>query len=270
MRLFTKEEEEAHNAATLKGGLLGGAVGLLGGTTALLAASRRYHSVRTLTLPLKAFLVSSSGTFTGIIAADHASRSFEIEGATADDSRFLGDRATRLRNEELSKLSFKDRAIAYAREEKYKIIGLTWIASIVGSFAIVGRSPYLTGQQKLVQARVYAQGLTLAVMCATAAFEISDQRKGEGMLDKEALMKRKKKQSSGEKEGGGKNALEDGEHKERYEGEDLWKDMVKGEELRLKEREEAVKAKEERDRKEGKLKKKAEEKHHDEEGKKES
>lgn len=202
---------------------------------------------------MRGFLVSSVGTFTGIIAADHASRGFEIEGASADDSRYLGNRQERLKQEELSHMSFSDRALAYARKEKYKIIGITWIASIVGSFAIVGRSPYLSGQQKLVQARVYAQGLTLAVMCATAAFEISDQRKGEGVLD---AAKRKKQQKT--------NALEDDTHKERYEGEDLWKDMVRGEEERLKEREHAVKVREaakkqkQQEEKQGKGKKEAE------------
>lgn len=128
-------------------------------------------------------------------------------------------------------MSFSDRAIEYAKREKYKIIGISWIASIIGSFAIVGRSPYLSGQQKLVQARVYAQGFTLAVLCASAAFEISDQRKGQGVLDTPRMKKKK-------------NALDDDTHVERYQGEDLWKDMVKGEEARLKERDAAVKAKE--------------------------
>ena len=54
---------------------------------------------------------------------------------------------------------------------------------MVGSFVLVSRNPGLTGQQKLVQARVYAQGLTLGVLCASAAFEISDQRRGRGILD---------------------------------------------------------------------------------------
>lgn len=48
---------------------------------------------------------------------------------------------------------------------------------MVGSFILVGRNPYLTGKQKIVQARVYAQGLTLAVIVSLAAFEISDRQK---------------------------------------------------------------------------------------------
>ena len=80
MKLITKEEEEAHyrcvallhisdvadgNSATLEGGCLGGLAGLGLGALGIAGASRRYSHIRHLTLPLKAFLVTSSGTFAG-------------------------------------------------------------------------------------------------------------------------------------------------------------------------------------------------------------
>lgn len=132
-------------------------------------------------------------------------------------------------------MSFQDRAFNFFREEKYKIIGITWVASIIGSFVIVGRNPYLTGQQKIVQARVYAQGLTLAVMCASAAFEIHDQRKGQGILEAA------KKGREANKE------IAQQPHHERYEGEDLWKDMVAAEEQKLKQRHQSVYAHEKKE-----------------------
>lgn len=175
---------------------------------------------------MKAFLVTSSGTFTGIIAADHASREYENEQNAA--YQWYESREERLRAEEIRGLSFTDRAAAFARREKYKIITATWIASMVGSFALVSRIPGLSGQQKLVQARVYAQGLTLGVLCASAAFEISDQRRGRGLLDS------KKKADAA-----AKAKVEDVEEDQPIhqggkpsEG-DLWKDMVAAEEERL-------------------------------------
>lgn len=174
---------------------------------------------------MKAFLVTSSGTFTGIIAADHASREYENEQNAA--YQWYENREERLRAEEIRGLSFTDRAAAFARREKYKIITATWVASMVGSFALVSRIPGLSGQQKLVQARVYAQGLTLGVLCASAAFEISDQRRGRGLLD------------SKKKADAAKNRVEDVEEDQPVhqggkptEG-DLWKDMVAAEEERL-------------------------------------
>jgi hypothetical protein len=169
---------------------------------------------------MKSFLVTSTGTFTGIIAADHASRSYENERNAA--YQWYENREERLRAEEVRGLSFTDRAVAFARREKYKIVSATWIASMVGSFVLVGRNPYLSGQQKLVQARVYAQGLTLGVLCASAAFEISDQRRGRGLLDA------KKRAAKAE------DAAEPAPvHKERESEGDLWKDMVAAEEQRL-------------------------------------
>lgn len=164
--------------------------------------------------------MTSTGTFGGIIAADHASRAFELERNAV--GKWYENREERLRAEENAGLSLSDRITAFARREKYKIVSATWIASMLGSFALVGRNPYLSGQQKLVQARVYAQGLTLGVLCASAAFEISDQRRGRGLLDA------KKAASKAE------NAAEPAPVRKDRESEgDLWKDMVAAEEQRL-------------------------------------
>lgn len=190
-----------------------------------MAASRRFHTIRNLTLPMKAFLVTSTGTFVGIIAADHASRSFEAEHNV--NLKYLENREERLRHEELAQMSFGDRLGAWARQEKYKIIGVTWVASMIGSFVLVGRNPYLSGQQKIVQARVYAQGLTLAVMCASAAFEIQDQRKGKGIIEAT------KKGREAVKE---QPAPSDTHHGRRDDTADLWRDMVAAEEEKLKQR----------------------------------
>ncbi|KXG49384.1 uncharacterized protein PGRI_032540 [Penicillium griseofulvum] len=225
MKILTKEQEEAHYSSVLKGGTVGGLLGLAGGVAGVLLASRRYHTIRNLTVPMKAFLVTSSGTFTGIIAADHASREYENEQNAA--YQWYENREERIRAEEIRGLSFVDRAAAFARREKYKIITATWVASMVGSFALVSRIPGLTGQQKLVQARVYAQGLTLGVLCASAAFEISDQRRGRGLLDS-----KKKADAAKAKAEQGVEEVPVRQGGQPKEG-DLWKDMVAAEEERL-------------------------------------
>ncbi|EEH07908.1 mitochondrial hypoxia responsive domain-containing protein [Histoplasma capsulatum var. duboisii H88] len=222
MKVLSKEEENAHYRAVLRGGTVGTFLGLVGGTAALLAASKRVPTIKNLTLPMKAFLVTSSGTFVGIIAADHSSRSFEA--SQHSEHAFLGEREARLRQEELASMSSSDRMWAFIRKEKYKIMTVSWAASMVAAWVMVSRNPTLTKGQKIVQARVYAQGLTLAVMCGTAAMEISDQRKGRGLLDK---MKEKQAKTAEKENAGSKKK------KERYQGEELWKDMVEAEEERL-------------------------------------
>ncbi|GMG28436.1 Hypoxia induced protein conserved region [Aspergillus oryzae] len=233
MKLLTKEEEDAHYRAVLKGGTIGTVLGLIGGYAGVLAASRRYHTIRNLTLPMKAFLVTSSGTFVGIIAADNSSRNFEVERNA--DQQWYQNREQRLREESLQGMSFMERSLAWARKEKYTIVTATWVASMIGSFVLVGRNPYLSGQQKIVQARVYAQGLTLAVLVASAAFEISDQRKGKGILKK----KLEEKEAADGKSG--VVIEEEPVRHQQNEGQgDLWKDMVAAEEERLKKKHQSV------------------------------
>ena len=95
---------------------------------------------------------------------------------------------------------------------------------------IVGRNPYLTGQQKLVQARVYAQGLTLAVVIISLAFETSDSARGKGRWETVKIVDPNDPEH--------KHMIEKQIHHESYAGEDQWRDMVEAEEEKLKEKEE--------------------------------
>ncbi|KAL4778045.1 hypothetical protein BJX76DRAFT_344267 [Aspergillus varians] len=229
MKLLTKEEEDAHYSQVIKGGSFGTVLGLVGGCAGVMLASRRYATIRNLTLPMKAFLVTSSGTFVGIISADRASRAYEM--SQNQSRQWYENREERLREEEFQGMSFSDRALAWARQERYTIVGTTWLASMVGSFALVGRNPYLSGQQKLVQARVYAQGLTLAVLIASAAFEISERRRVRRELDAKA---------NGGAVGAAAAAAESNKESVNGEDGDLWKEMVAAEEDRLKKKHQSL------------------------------
>ena len=83
------------------------------------------------------------------------------------------------------------------------------------ALGLVGRNPYLTKAQKLVQARVYAQGLTLAVLVATAAFEVGDANKGRGRWETVKILDPNDPEH--------KHLIEKRIHHEAYEGEDLWR-----------------------------------------------
>lgn len=171
---------------------------------------------------MKVFLASSAGMFLCITAAEHASQNYQAQHNK--DQRWLMAREQSMRSTELAQQSTRDRIIGRARQEKYKLIGAAWIVSMIGSFVLVGRNPYLTGQQKIVQARVYAQGLTVAILCASAGLEIAEQRRGRGILDAQkvgVVMSEVRQHDAAE------NSKHHGEA-------DLWKDMVAAEELRLK------------------------------------
>lgn len=56
---------------------------------------------------------------------------------------------------------------------KYKIIVGAWAASLGGSFYLINRDKLMTMSQKIVQARMYAQGLTVIILLATMAVSVS-------------------------------------------------------------------------------------------------
>src|SRR4051794_12189802 len=93
------------------------------GGAALWAANRRFHVINTLTIPMKSFLVSSSGTFAAIIAADRASRGYE---AAREPTRLYKDKATaeieKLRENETGFQKFKH----WGRENRYPIVTASW------------------------------------------------------------------------------------------------------------------------------------------------
>ncbi|KAL9131985.1 MAG: hypothetical protein Q9217_000195 [Psora testacea] len=286
MKILTKEEEDAHYNETLKGGAVGGVAGLALGAVGVYGAAVRYPAFRQLTLPLRAFLVTSSATFgagrngcefelrdieelgfgveieleailinvlctAAIVTADHYSRSFE---ASRHPDEGFQDASARARAMEQAQQSRYQRFMSWGKENRYSIVGGSWVLSMALALGLTGRNPYLSTQQKLVQARVYAQGLTVAVLIATAIFEIGDRGKGEGRWETVKVIDPNDPTH--------KHLIDKKVHHERYAGEDQWQDMVEAEEQRLKAREEAAHEQEKRDTESGKVKPKEKEHHH--------
>ncbi|OCK85290.1 hypothetical protein K432DRAFT_388752 [Lepidopterella palustris CBS 459.81] len=244
MKVLTKEEEQAHYNATVKGGLIGLVGGTAVGGLGVWAASRRFHTFRQLTVPFRAFLVASSGTFVSIIQADRWSRQFDID-TNPEKRRYQEELAEQHRLMEAGKTRtqlFKE----WAEENRYPIIFGSWVASMAISFGLVSRNKFLTGQQKLVQARVYAQGLTLAVLLASFAFETNDMNKGKGRWETIKVLDPNDPTH--------KHMIEKKIHHERYAGEDQWREMVEAEEAKMKARQQAIKEQEVKDAKDGKIK----------------
>lgn len=55
---------------------------------------------------------------------------------------------------------------------KYRLIVSGWAAAMAGSFALVNRDKYMSKAQKIVQARVYAQGITVALLLMSVLLSI--------------------------------------------------------------------------------------------------
>ncbi|KAI2603803.1 uncharacterized protein GGS25DRAFT_435040 [Hypoxylon fragiforme] len=222
MKVISKEEEKAHYSQVLRGGLIGGSLGLGLGLGSVLLGSRRYPAFRSLTVPFRAFLVTSTGTFGAIINAERYSNEFHRRN---NPMNFYVDDAQRTQELIRQQETPWDRFTTWGRENRYSIVFVSWVAAMAVSLGIVGRNRYLSSSQKLVQARVYAQGLTLAVLIASAVFETADASSGTGRWETIKVIDPDDPEH--------KHLIEMRVHKEEYEGQDLWKDMVAAEEKRL-------------------------------------
>jgi hypothetical protein len=86
---------------------------------------------------------------------------------------------------------------------------------MAGSWHFVNRNRYLSGPQKLVQARMYAQGATLAALLTSFAFEGTDAAKGRGRWETIKVLDPNDPEH--------KHLIEKRIHHERYAGEDQWR-----------------------------------------------
>ncbi|KAK3329440.1 hypothetical protein B0H66DRAFT_526825 [Apodospora peruviana] len=224
MKIISKEEEKAHYDEVLKGGFYGGTAGLAAGLTGVLAAQRRYPAFRTFSLPLRAFLVSSATTFGAIITAERFSVRFQ---RAKDPMNNYLDAAQRAALEAKKNESAAKRFMDWGRENRYTIVFSSWAASMGLALYLINRNKFLTTSQKLVQARVYAQGLALAMLIATAAFETADAKSGKGRWETVMVLD--------PDDPSHKHLIEKRVQKEDYEGQNLWQDMVAAEERRQEE-----------------------------------
>jgi len=221
MKIISKEEEREHYGVVVKGGLIGGTIGIGVGVGGVLFASRRYAAFRGLTIPFRTFLVTSAGTFGAIINADRWSMAFQKE---QNPMNFYQDETQRVQQITRENQTAYERFMEYGKENRYSIVFISWLASMGLAFALVSRSPMNTAN-KVVQARVYAQGLTLAVLIISAVFEMNDAKSGSGRWQTVMVIDPDDPEH--------KHLIEKRIHKEEYEGQDLWKDMVAAEERRL-------------------------------------
>ncbi|KAK4154737.1 respiratory supercomplex factor 2, mitochondrial [Chaetomidium leptoderma] len=226
MKIISKEEEKEHFGVVLRGGLIGGGVGLALGLAGVMGASKRYAAFRQLTLPFRSFLVTSTGTFGAMVIAERYS--IQYQRSHDDMNNYLEATNRAVAEARHANKTESQRLMDWGRENRYGIVFVSWIAAMGLALAMVGRNKYISTSQKLVQARVYAQGLTLAVLIATAAFETSDAKAGKGRWETVMVVDPDDPTHQ--------HMIEKKIHKEEYEGQDLWKHMVAAEEKRIEEK----------------------------------
>lgn len=172
MKILNEEEKNLHWNTVLVEGIKGCVVGagLAAGLVALVKKRYPTHYMKFNT-SLKAAMWAMPTIATGAFFADDGSWKF-------DEKMYRSEYYEQLEQEKLekwNKLSTGDKAFTMVNENKYKIIITAWAASLYGSWHFVNKDKYMTTAQKAVQARVYAQAITVVLLLGTLVLSMHEQ-----------------------------------------------------------------------------------------------
>ncbi|GAA5901880.1 Rcf2p [Sporobolomyces salmoneus] len=191
------EDQQLHQKTVIRGGLTSGAIALGAGSVGAVGMQRMNVAAwRGLTLPLKAFALTSITTAGFIIGADSASRKFELskyslgsgtklEQISHEQQRLEQEAgiAGKPRSGQTTEVGTKDALINWAKQNRWSVVFGSWVASMAGSGAYIAAQP-LSFAQKLVQARMVSQALTVGVVLASAV--LTQLPNSDGISDDEA------------------------------------------------------------------------------------
>ncbi|RUS14614.1 hypothetical protein BC937DRAFT_93559 [Endogone sp. FLAS-F59071] len=168
-RRLTKAQEEASFSAAVNGGLKGAIAGLGLGLVATVAV-RNAPTFRALKPAYKS-IFAVGGTTAGLLfGADAARENFEKTQLGYMDESDIEEKRTHYH---ANGPSLKNRVFDYVVDNQWTIVGVSWVAAMAGSLAYTFSNRYLNTQQKVVQARMYAQAFTIAILLASAGISIS-------------------------------------------------------------------------------------------------
>ncbi|KAF9428527.1 hypothetical protein BGZ94_002067 [Podila epigama] len=149
----------------------GAGLALVAGGLVALSGSRYSQTYRTLSRPMKTFLLGSGVAATSILFADHARVQYEDRQLLRHLDQEAADAA---RAEIRAQRGFLAEANYQIRENRNMVVGVSWLTCMAGSLGYTFSKKGLTTTQRIVTARMYAQGFTVLVMMAVAALELTD------------------------------------------------------------------------------------------------
>ncbi len=173
MKILTDEEISAHNEMVAYGGLKGAIGGAAVSTLIFTFGKRKFPAIGKLPTAFRTALKIAPPTFGASVTAELASLNFDKK-MYSNDERVAQKHINELKR--WKSLSFKDKTIESLSAHKYKIIVGAWAASMYGSWVFVDRDPVMTPTQKIVQARVYAQFLTVGLLLASIGLNVYEEK----------------------------------------------------------------------------------------------
>ncbi|KAF9266269.1 hypothetical protein L218DRAFT_1075240 [Marasmius fiardii PR-910] len=166
----TQEELIGHRNATIRGAAEGTVASGLAAYGAGLYMGKRWPAFRQLPRSLKALgaIVLIAPCLT--IQAERRGLEFDQAQWKDEGAQYLTEKEAKEQNR-WDSLSTADKISDWASRHEYSIIMGSWALSLAAAGAIISRDRYQTGPQKIVQARMWAQGLTIGILIAAGALK---------------------------------------------------------------------------------------------------
>jgi len=178
MKLVSEDQIAAHQAYVVKAGLKGLIAGFAISVPASIILQRRSPTYRGLTTSLKVFGLIGLPIPAFAVCAERASLAFDR--AEWSEASKVGLNAQQLEDQKemmrIQSLSQGERLTDWAKRHQYSLIGGSWAVSMGIASAIVMRNRHQTFSQKIVQARMWAQGLTILVLIAAGILTHKDRQ----------------------------------------------------------------------------------------------
>ncbi|KAN0132642.1 hypothetical protein V8E53_009658 [Lactarius tabidus] len=163
----SREELEGFDRATIRGSIEGIAGALALSLPASFAAQRYWPAYRALPIPLKALGVILVVGPAWAIQTERRGVEFDEQHNWKGVGRQLLDNAKAREASEWSDLSSSEKFSKWVARHQYKVILGSWATSMAVAGTIIMRDRHQSNSQKIVQARMWAQGLTIGILIAT-------------------------------------------------------------------------------------------------------
>ncbi|WFD04706.1 Replication factor C, subunit RFC4 [Malassezia vespertilionis] len=171
---------ETTKEAAAKGFAIG-----MGGTTLIGYFLQTYSpTIRKMPRSLKLTTTILGGMALGSVFGERASIAFE-QMHYADNASKHAQRVKQKHETDWDSLPLYDKALSWTKNNKFTVVIGSWIGSMAGSWLYIQSQP-LSFSQKLVQTRVWAQGLTIVSLIGMASLTHLPSA-GDKLLEEEKL-----------------------------------------------------------------------------------
>ncbi|KAG0316151.1 hypothetical protein BGZ99_007026 [Dissophora globulifera] len=167
----TRFQDVDEKTIVLTAAAKGAGLALVAGGLVAFSGARYSQLYQTLSRPMKRVLLGSGVAAASVLFADHARVQYEDHKMLRHLDDEAADAARAQLRAERGLLAEVHHEI---RENRNAVVGISWLSCMAGSLAYTFSQKGLTTTQRIVTARMYAQGFTVLTMLAVAALELTD------------------------------------------------------------------------------------------------